>query len=63
MEKEGGDSLSGNGFLGRAKNYPLSKPMVDHDQKRVKARGDWEIGDKITGNLLEGMRSGGFDGR
>ena len=63
VKKEGGDPFGSDGFLGRAKNYPLSKPMVDHDQKRVKARGDWEIGDKITGNLLEGMRSGGFDGR
>ena len=35
VEKEGGDSLGGDGFLGRAKNHPLSKPMVDHDQERV----------------------------
>ena len=40
VEKEGGDSLSSDGFLGRAKNHPLSKPMVYHDQERVKARGD-----------------------
>ena len=37
VEKEGGDSLSGDRFLGRAKDHPLSKPMVYHNQKRVKA--------------------------
>ena len=36
VEKEGGDSFGGDRFLGRAKNYPLSKSMVDHDQERVK---------------------------
>ena len=62
MEKEGGDSFGGDGFLGRAKNHPLSKPMVYHDQERVKARGDRKVGDEITGDLLEGARSDGFDG-
>ena len=62
MEKEGGDSLGSDRFLGRAKDHPLSKPMVDHDQERVKARGDREVGDEITGDLLEGARSNGFDG-
>ena len=37
VEKEGGDSFGSEGFLGRAKNHPLSKPMVYHDQERVKA--------------------------
>ena len=63
VEKEGGDSLGSDGFLGRAKNHPLSKPMVDHDQERVKARGDGEIGDEVAGDLLEGARGGGVDGR
>ena len=62
VEKEGGDSFGGDRFLGRAKNHPLSKPMIDHDQERVKARGDREIGDEIAGNLLEGARGGGLDG-
>ena len=62
VEKEGGDSLSGDRFLGRAKDHPLSKPMVYHDQERVKARGDVEIGDEITGDLLEGARGDGLDG-
>ena len=37
VEKEGGDSLSSDGFLSGAKNHPLSKPMVDHDQERIEA--------------------------
>ena len=63
MEKEGSDPLGGNRFLGRAKNYPLSKPMVYHDHERIEARGDREIRDKIAGDLLEGVGSDGFDGR
>ena len=63
VEKEGGDSFGGDGFLGRAKNYPLSKSMVDHDQERVKARGDREIGDEIARDLLKGARGDGLDGR
>ena len=62
VEKERGDPLSSDGFLGRAKNHPLSKPVVYHDQERVKARGDREVGDEATGDLLEGARSDGFDG-
>ena len=63
MEKEGGNPFGSNGFLGRAKNHPLSKSMVDHNQERIEARGDREIRDKIAGNLLEGVRGGGFNGR
>ena len=48
VEKEGGDSFGGDRFLGRAKNYPLSKPMVYHDQERIETRGDREVRDKIT---------------
>ena len=33
MEEEVGNSFRGDGFLGRAENYPLSKAMVNHDQK------------------------------
>ena len=62
VEKEGGDSFGSDGFLGRAKNHPLSKPMVYHDQERVKARGNGEICDEITGDLLEGARGDGFHG-
>ena len=63
MEKEGGDSLSGNGFLGRAKNYPLRKPMVYHDHERIEAHGHREIRDEVTGDLLKGARGDGFDRR
>ena len=63
VEKEGGDSLGGNRFLGRAKNYPLSKPMVYHDHERIEAGGDREVCDKVAGDLLEGTGSDGFDGR
>ena len=63
VEKEGGDSFGSDGFLGRAKNHPLSKPMVYHDQERIEARGDREVRDKITGNLLEGVGGKRFDRR
>ena len=63
MEKEGGNSFGSNGFLGRAKNYPLSKPMVYHDQERIKAGGHREIRDKIAGNLLKRARGDRFNGR
>ena len=39
MKKEGSDPFGGNGFLGRAENYPLSKPMVYHDHERIEAGG------------------------
>ena len=39
MEKEGGDPFGGDGFLGRAENYPLSKPMVYHNHERIEAGG------------------------
>ena len=35
-EEKGGNSFGGNSF-GRAKNHPLGKPMVYHDQERIKA--------------------------
>ena len=54
VEEKVGDSFCGDGFLGRAKNHSLSKPMVDHDQKRVKASGEGKVRDEIAGKLLEG---------
>ena len=33
VKEEVGNSFCGDGFLSGAENYPLSKPMVDHDQK------------------------------
>ena len=61
VEKEGGEPFGSDRFLGRAKNYPLCKPMVDHDQEGIEARGNGEIRDKVTGNLLEGTGGDGFD--
>ena len=56
------ESLSGDRSLGRAQNHPLSKPMVYHDQERIKARGNGEVRDEITGNLLKGTGGKRFDG-
>ena len=36
MEEQGCNPFSGDGFLDGEENYSLSKPMVNHDQKRVK---------------------------
>ena len=63
VEKEGGDSFGGDGFLGGAKNYPLSKPMVYHDHERIEARGNREVHDKVTRDLLKGTRSNRFNGQ
>ena len=57
MEEEVGDSFCGDGFLDRAENHPLSKSMVDHDQKRVKTGRKGKVSDKIIGDLLK--RAGG----
>ena len=56
VEKECGDSFGSDHFLSGAENYPLCKAMVDHNQQRVKARGGREVGDQVTGDLLEGTR-------
>ena len=39
VEKECGNALGGDVFLRGAENHPLSKPMVDHDQKGIEAGG------------------------
>ena len=57
VEEEGSNHFGGDGFLGRAKNHPLSKPMVYHNQERIEARGDGKISDEITGDLLEWVGS------
>ena len=61
MEKEGGYSLSSDGFLCRAENYPLCKAMVDYNQQRIEAGGEGEVGDEVVRDLLEGMPGMGFD--
>ena len=62
MEEEGGNSFCSNSLLCWAKNYPLTKAVVHHDQKRVKAGGDREVSDEVTGELTEGKGAGGRDG-
>ena len=63
MEKGDGYSCSGDGFLGRAKDYPLHKPMVDHDEQGIKASRQGEVSDEVTGDLLEGSGGLGRDWR
>ena len=62
-EEQRGNSRSIDGFLGRAENYPLSKPMVNQDQKGVKTSRKWEVGDQITRDLLEWTGTGGQYGK
>ena len=62
-EEQGGDSDTVDGFLGRTENYPLSKPMVDHDQKGIKTIRKGEVGDQITGDLLKGAGAQGQNGK
>ena len=56
VEKECGYSFSSDVFLHGTKNHPLSKPMVDHDQKGIKAGRRREVGDKVARDPLEGAR-------
>ena len=55
MEEKGGYPFSGDHFLSGAENYPLCKAIVDHDQQRVKARGEEEVSDEVTRDLLKGV--------
>ena len=48
VEKECGNAFGGDVFLCGTENYPLSKPMVDHDQKGIEASRTGEVGDKVT---------------
>ena len=62
VEKECSNAFGSDVFLCRAENHPLSKPMVNHDQKGVKAGGRGEVGDEVTGDLLERTGCGGSNG-
>ena len=57
VEKECSDPFGSDVFLRGTENHPLSKPMVNHNQKRVKACRWGEVSNKVTRDLLEGMRS------
>ena len=61
MEEKGGYPFSGDRFLSGAENYPLHKAMVNHDQQGITARGSREVGDQVTGDLLEWAGSTGLD--
>ena len=62
VEKECSNTFSGDVFLRGAENHPLSKPMVDHDQERVKTGGDRKVGDEIARDLLERAGCRGANG-
>ena len=36
--------------------------MVNHDQKGIKTIGKGKVGDEVTGDLLEGVGAGGWNG-
>ena len=38
------------------------KPMVNHNQERVKARGGWQVSDQVTRDLLERLGGEEADG-
>ena len=62
VEKECSNAFGGDIFLCRAENHPLSKPMVDHNQKGIEAGGRGEVGDEVTGDLLERTGCRGSNG-
>ena len=62
MEEDFGDVHSGASFVARAEIYPFQKTMVYHDQNRIITVGEGEVGDKIHGDLLEGVRAFGRNG-
>jgi len=61
FEKQGSNAGSVDSFVTRDENHPLHKPMVNHDQNRVKTRGKWQIRDHVAGNLLEQAGGGERD--
>ena len=62
VEKECGNAFGSDVLLRGTENYPLSKPMVDHDQEGIKASRDREVGDEVAGDLLERVGHGGANG-
>ena len=62
LEKDLGDVSSGSHFVTRAEIYPLQKTMVYHDQNRIVAVRDGEVGDEVHEDLLEGAGAFGGDG-
>ena len=62
-EEQGGDSSSIDGFLCRVENYPLSKPMVNHNQKSIKTARKGKVGDEVAGDLLKRAGAQGWNGK
>ena len=62
VEEERSNAFGSDVFLRGTENHPLCKPMVNHDQKGIKAGGDREVGDKIAGDLLERAGCRGANG-
>ena len=62
MKKECSNSFGGDVFLRGTKNHPLSKSMVNHNQKGIKASGRGEVSDEVTRDLLERVGHRGADG-
>ena len=46
--------FSGDIFLSGTENHPLSKPMVYHHQKGIRASGRGEVSDKVTRDCWKG---------
>ena len=53
VKEKGGYPFDSDRFLSGAENQPLCKAMVDHDQQGIKTGGCGEVGDEVTGDLLE----------
>jgi len=62
FEKQGGNTGGVNRLGTWDENHPLCKPMVDHNQNRVKTRREQQIHDHVTQNLLKQVEGGGRDG-
>jgi len=62
FEEQGSNAGGIDSFKTRDENHPLHKPMVDHDQNRVKTKGEREIRDHVTRDLLKWAGGGGRDG-
>ena len=60
-KKECSYSLNGDGLLCGAENYPLCKPVVNHNQQTIKAGRDREVGDQVARDLLEEVRGVGLN--
>jgi len=59
FEKQSGNAGGVDCFVTRDENHPLRKPMVDHDQNRVKTRRQRQIRDHVARNLLKRARGRG----